>query len=382
MYMKVGATWYEIAMLESVDEAKVHTLDPDYVKKALDNPKRFDPVNTKRPNAKSIGSRRKNSDEKNLLAIYTKALKPGADKPAYDKAKKAWATYKAKMDSEFKDLVSQLEGRKLTKAQFMKKSRTLFKAGYEKAYRLGTDASGLSAVAIPKEDLAWLARARSAEYKFLDKFADDIVAKRGSMAYSARAGMYIDSVDSMFDAGRVDAYPNEGTLIYWELSSAENCGDCIDLAMNSPYTPETLPTTPRAGGTMCLSHCGCSLRIRYEKRDSVDLAVQVVPLVVARALAKGEVNKAISWDVGVDDFESVRTLNWNLLDDMMSALATLRVLSEQEPTAYRIREERIALSKFEQASMQLPEWLDPFSRDVYRWHAIGTVVLDKRKEVE
>lgn len=396
MYIKVGENWYEVQAPEQVDEAYIDGLDPDKVKKALDNKRRFDPLH-KRVNTKSIGSRRKTSDEKNIIATYVQALKPGADRLAYNKARTAWVRYREKMRADFQDLARQLADGKITKNQFIARSRILFKAGYEKAYRLGTDASGLAFVKLPSEDLAWLKRARSSEYKFLDKFADDMIAGKGSMSYDDRASMYIDSIDSTFDAGRVDAYPNEGTKIYWELSPAENCGDCIDLALNSPYTPDTLPTTPRAGGTMCLSGCKCHLRIRYDRPTSIPLDVKPVSKSVAKALgvlalaktiqqtAKGGDKakvKVADLEPDLDDFdlESVKALDWNQLDEMVSALAMLRVLEEKGPSAYRVRETSIALDKFEKASRGLPNWLDPFSREVYVWHAIGTVVLDYIKE--
>lgn len=47
----------------------------------------------------------------------------------------------------------------------------------------------------------------------------------------------------------------------WELGSVatRHCEDCVELAANSPYTKETLPTVPRAGDTRCLFRCHCSL---------------------------------------------------------------------------------------------------------------------------
>ena len=48
-------------------------------------------------------------------------------------------------------MTRQLADGKITKNQFITRSRTLFKAGYEKAYRLGTDASGLDFVKLPRK---------------------------------------------------------------------------------------------------------------------------------------------------------------------------------------------------------------------------------------
>ena len=103
MYIKVGENWYEVQAPEQVDEDYIDGLDPDKVKKALDNKRRFDPLH-KRVNTKSIGSRRKTSDEKNIIATYVQALKPGTDRLAYNKAKTAWVRYREKMRADFQDL--------------------------------------------------------------------------------------------------------------------------------------------------------------------------------------------------------------------------------------------------------------------------------------
>ena len=79
----------------------------------------------------------------------------------------AWTRYKASMETEFVGLVNQVDAGRITKNQFLARSRKIFKVGYERAYRLGTDAAGLDFMKLPKEDLRWLARARSHEYKFL-----------------------------------------------------------------------------------------------------------------------------------------------------------------------------------------------------------------------
>lgn len=403
MFMKVGATWYEV---NPVEEARVDDLDPELVAKALADPNRHDPL--KKVSPKGIGSRRITSDEKNVVAAYMQVLKPGADKRAYSKAKMAWTRYKASMETEFVDLVNQLDAGRITKNQFLARSRKIFKAGYERAYRLGTDAAGLDFMKLPKEDLRWLARARSHEYKFLNKFADDIVAKRGTMSYRDRAAMYVRNTDGMFDAGRVDGYPNESTWVYWELGASEQpCGDCIDLAMNSPYRPDQLPTTPRAGNTQCLSNCNCSLRIRYERPERIVFDVKPAPRSLAKTLGLIAVGTTIvkakkalqktKKDLGVKtpdvgdfedwegELESVHALDWNAVDDAVSALTLSRSAEIVEDRRRRAAIRIEAARDFESACRRLPPWIDPFSRDLLTWQAIGTVVLDhvndsRRKE--
>lgn len=374
MFIRVGAQWFEISAL---DEARVDRLDPEFVKKALDNPKRFKPRDSVSP--KGVGSRRVVSKEKQIVAAYLQAMKPGADKLAYSRAKMAWTRYKVELKNQFYQHVTDLMTGKTTKTQFLHRSRILFKTGYEKAYRLGTDAAGLDFVKLPKEDLLWLSRGRSYEYKFLDKFADDIKAKRGVMSYKDRSEMYVDNMDGIFDAGRVDGYPVEGTKIYWELGSSQQpCGDCIDLAMGSPYRPDTLPTTPRAGNTMCLSNCRCSLRIRYEKPEKIRIDVKPVSRTMAKAvgLAVLGVTAATLWKMWRSGEASTPVLDWNTVDDAVTALAELRTAdSVKNPEVKHILRVE-ALKRFEQTGRDLPPWLDPFSRDLYVWHAVGAYVLE------
>ena len=53
--------------------------------------------------------------------------------------------------------------------------------------------------------------------------------------------------------------PSE-TKIYWISMPGENCNTCPALAAASPFTPTTIPTVPRAGGTECNVNCNCYLR--------------------------------------------------------------------------------------------------------------------------
>lgn len=380
MYMKVGRYWYLV-------EVRVDDLDPKFVAKVLGQQNRFYPLGGN-VNAKSRGSRTVVAAEKQVVSLFTQSLRPSS-KRDYDRARAAWLAAKKNLRDEFQDLVAALQDGTLTEKGFLSKAKALLRMGYEKAYRLGTDAGGMSAFKLPAEDLKWLERARRAEYRFLDKFASDIVHARGSMSYKARANMYVDTMDSMFDAGRVDAFPAEGTLVYWELGAAESCGDCVELAMHSPYTPDELPTTPGAGATRCLSNCACSLRIRYTPPTHVDLDVKRVDPATAKAmglaalavamaaLSKGKSSApATQRDMDYDGEESVEALDWNKLDEMMSSLAKLKMLESEEPSRHRLHEELHENERFAEASRGLPAWLDPFSREVYAWHMIGVHVLE------
>ena len=65
----------------------------------------------------------------------------------------------------------------------------------------------------------------------------------------------------------------EGALphakIYWiPKPGVTHCDDCLVLAVDSPYTKETLPCYPGDGTTKCGKHCQCKLLIRvYVKKE-------------------------------------------------------------------------------------------------------------------
>ena len=100
-------------------------------------------------------------------------------------------------------------------------------------------------------------KARVAEQlKYYDKFA----AQAGDMsdaAIAARAGMYAGAVRGTYYGARypgLGQYPGDGGTqcltnckcgifekedgLYWEMSAAENCDDCIAMAAGSPYNAQ------------------------------------------------------------------------------------------------------------------------------------------------
>jgi hypothetical protein len=135
---------------------------------------------------------------------------------------------------------------------------------YQEAYVFGQQSVGYTGD-LMDEDLAFIKSFRRSENKFLNKFMGAIVADKLVMDRYERAKMYVDTIKTVFDHGRVEGAPPWVT-IYWVPSrGAQHCPDCLILAVNSPYTKKTLPTTPRAGDTRCLSNCKCHLMIRFKK---------------------------------------------------------------------------------------------------------------------
>jgi len=115
------------------------------------------------------------------------------------------------------------------------------------------------------KDIAFLKSFRRTENQYLRKFVQAIAAGKLVLDRYERLKMYIDTIKTVFDHARVESAP-PWVKIYWvPTRGAKHCPDCLILAVDSPYTKKTLPTTPRAGDTKCLSNCKCHLMIRFKK---------------------------------------------------------------------------------------------------------------------
>lgn len=96
------------------------------------------------------------------------------------------------------------------------------------------------------------------QYTFLRDFALAILAGLSLALALNRVLMYGSATQQSFWQAMANSR-GRGVSITWTLGIAEHCPDCVALANNSPYTPETLPTYPGAGDTECLTNCKCGL---------------------------------------------------------------------------------------------------------------------------
>ncbi len=173
---------------------------------------------------------------------------------------------KADMEKEGWKYISALMDGQISETEAYSKLREMFKKYYKEAFELGYQSSGVADyVDLEDKDYKWVDSALKQELKYLRKFLEDISSEAGRMAYLKRWQMYVNTLDHIFWAGKVSVIP-AGFVIDWVVDSrAERCDSCKFLKMHSPYTIETLPTTPRAGMTICLSNCKCRLRVRQPK---------------------------------------------------------------------------------------------------------------------
>lgn len=132
---------------------------------------------------------------------------------------------------------------------------------YKSAYQLGVGDKDLS----PKEK-KFVDDVQADQFKYLDGFLSDIDADEGKMDYGQRLDMYVEKVDSVYWSGAVKSLDDD-TEIYWNTMPGESCEDCIELEEGGPYSPEELPTTPRAGDTACIGNCNCILTTEHNEAE-------------------------------------------------------------------------------------------------------------------
>lgn len=155
----------------------------------------------------------------------------------------------------------------------LKRSRAFIDTAYREAYLQGLKAQGHGALRgvrgtklsptdrLTREDLAWIKSASDEEMQYWTRFMRSMALDDGaslSDQQARRLNMYISTVDSVYDSGRVEG-AGDWVIIDWVLGEAEHCPECLYLEKHSPYVKSTLPCTPRSGCTRCLSNCKCKL---------------------------------------------------------------------------------------------------------------------------
>jgi hypothetical protein len=140
-----------------------------------------------------------------------------------------------------------------------------FKKLYYESFQLGIrgSTSHLNPLEVmTPADRQWVDSAFIHEMRFFNRFVNQVLVGQltpGQVDWRLR--MYMNTVRGIYEGGRViGTAPN--TLIYWVYNpEAQHCESCLYLRDHSPYTKSTLPTTPRAGATECISNCKCHLRM-------------------------------------------------------------------------------------------------------------------------
>lgn len=170
-------------------------------------------------------------------------------------------------------------GRQMSKTATERAIKKKLREIHTEAYRLGTRSAegggGLYRAQLTAADTKHVESIVRHEFRYLRKLLDAMIRGRERLPATADAGdwlgpglspvrrlaNYAEAARSTFSSGRVLHLPGD-VLLYWTISRGENCPDCLHLQRLSPFTPRTLPTTPRAGATRCLHNCRCRITVR------------------------------------------------------------------------------------------------------------------------
>lgn len=187
--------------------------------------------------------------------------------PNIEKGTVALSRVLGKFQGEVKQLVTQFLAGESSQVVLKNFKEVAFKR-YKEAFLLGAKASGnpfyKADVPLTDKDLSFLKGAVNKEATFFNRLLRDakLQIQTGTLnkaKINRRADMYGDAAKAQFWNGTVKGM-GDNVEIHWVLGQAEHCSDCPILASKT-YTWETLPTTPGAGDTACLSNCKCHLEI-------------------------------------------------------------------------------------------------------------------------
>lgn len=155
------------------------------------------------------------------------------------------------------DLTRALEQGRIGRDAYDRQSLEAITQSFTDAYARG---KGVEPGDLEPGDLEWIRRAAEYEAGFARKFGADIENEALRMPRAERARLYGLTVEGVAWHGRVES-AGWNARIKWVLGDAEHCEDCLILAANGPYTKANLPTTPKAGDTVCKSRCKCHLEV-------------------------------------------------------------------------------------------------------------------------
>lgn len=218
--------------------------------------------------SKHVATYRGGTSIKDRIAAMQVAMVPTAQamqRVNHQRGRARLETAVTNFGAEVRRSIRQIRGG-LPKGLVTKDLKAEFQTLYHDAFRLGLSGSSVGLVPgnlpISAEDKRWVESAFKHEMKFFNNFlAQALNNELSPMQIDRRVQMYMNAVRGIYEGGRVvGSHPN--SLIYWVYNpEAQHCSSCLYLRDHSPYTKRTIPTTPRAGGTECLSNCKCHLRI-------------------------------------------------------------------------------------------------------------------------
>ena len=232
---------------------------------------------------KSVGT----APEVDLLFLdLDKTISAAMDPETFAKERKGGATVgkrrldqvKDRVNAELLRIVLRHDSGKSTLAEFRRDAVSLMKVAWRDVFHAGVRSTGIRGVGsgrkgtlvkLEPEDEAWLRSAMKHEMSFLNGMIQAVDEGTYKMPLDKRVAMYVRTLESFYDSARVMGLPATVTIRWTGANDERTCVGCRYLFQHSPYTKKTLPTTPRAGLTPCLSNCRDRLVIRQATPEEV-----------------------------------------------------------------------------------------------------------------
>lgn len=227
--------------------------------------------------SKAVGSAKGKLDPSKQAAIQTAQRGTRFVSSVRAHARQARKQLDAVVSSFEKSVISEIKRYHSKKIEYPKlKTRTtlMLKGASEQAFQLGVKSAGIvtptgSLYKLTSHEKKWLDSYLKEEVGHWNKFLDAVRKGQSDRKTLQRVKRYAEAIRSVFESGRVLSVGPD-VIIHWVLESGNPCPDCKTLHRYSPYTADSLPTTPKAGQTRCLSNCYCTLRIVKSSPKEVD----------------------------------------------------------------------------------------------------------------
>lgn len=188
-------------------------------------------------------------------------------------AKRAFKKLQARVYEELLSEVTRHDRGKTWNTDFQAATRKIMRKAWKEAFLLGVRSSGFRGQGSPYnfeltgEDEKWLRSAMQHEMRFLNRFMEAVTEQTYKMPLPRRVQMYVDALESFYDNARVVGMP--ATAAFWWIGKKDKrvCASCEYMHRHSPFHKQTLPTVPRSGATICLTHCRDKLLMRIVGQD-------------------------------------------------------------------------------------------------------------------
>ena len=223
--------------------------------------------------SKSFSSFRGDDEIRQALVNYGFAR----NKEHFKKERRAQSSRSQEKFNEIRDRIldamirytNEFKNGEISKRRWQDWVRHLLRESYREAYKAGFQSSGVGTLQVgtTEFDEKWVNTASRHEMKYFNKLLDEIAEGRQSGSIEKRLSNYTKALKNVYFSGRVMGTPSNHLIDWVGPQDRKTCVSCRFLAKHSPYTKDTLPTTPRAGDTRCLMNCRDKLIVREVKPE-------------------------------------------------------------------------------------------------------------------